>query len=398
MIYDGRHPSPIPKGVLLIDHGKINYVGLQQSAPSFQAAEILDVKDAYIIPGLIDLHVHCFDHHGSLESFLRNGVTTIRDLASDPFHGLECKHQELSGKTLSPRVYFSGPILTCPGGYPTQLWNSQISLLVKGRFQAQEKVKWLDSLGIDVIKIGLENELGPCLSETEIKAITTMAHDLGKKVTAHLTNEKDFELCLKGSVDELAHIPARPVSDDLWKEAILKGIRIVPTIHAHWGWACEWKKKEAHPFGHHCYLGFESGYKQALGNLERFLNLGGKIIYGTDAGNPFLPFGVSVEEWKDLRQAGLSLLECLSISTIQAAEALGCQEQVGSLEVGKFADLGIYTDNPLDNPENFKTIILTLKNGKKIAPQPVQYPKAFNLDFWINQWNNGKNIQSENTQ
>ena len=73
---------------------------------------------------------------------------------------------------------------------------------------------------MDVVKIGMEHELGPCFSETEVDAIVVAAHALGKRVAAHITNEKDFEICVRGGVDEVAHMPSRPVSDDLWKEAV----------------------------------------------------------------------------------------------------------------------------------------------------------------------------------
>jgi predicted amidohydrolase YtcJ len=154
-------------------------------------------------------------------------------------------------------------------------------------------------------------------------------------------------------VDEVAHMPSRPVSDDLWKEAVLKKIQIVPTIQAHAGWAKEWQRKEKHPFGNFCHHGFKEGHVQCKKNLERFLSFGGQVIYGTDAGNPNMPFGVSFKEWMDLQSAGMTPLQCLRMATKDAAVALGMGDQLGTIEKGKWADLVIYQHDPIKNPYNF---------------------------------------------
>jgi imidazolonepropionase-like amidohydrolase len=276
--------------------------------------------------------------------------------------------------------------LTCPQGYPENVWGPKASAPIQGRYQAQEKVRQLAGLGVDVIKLGLEHELGPCLSETEVEGIVSAAHEHGKRVTAHITSEQDFEICVKRGVDEVAHMPSRPVSDDLWKEAVLKKIQIVPTVQAHAGWAEEWKRKADHPFGNFCHHGFKEGHVQCKKNLERFLSLGGKVVYGTDAGNPNMPFGVSFKEWQDLQSAGLTPAQCLKMATQDAAAALGMGNQLGTLEKGKFADLVIYAHDPVKNPYNFKTIKTVFKNGQSYPAGPLEYPRPFDLEHWINRW------------
>jgi imidazolonepropionase-like amidohydrolase len=243
---------------------------------------------------------------------------------------------------------------------------------------------------MDLIKIGLEHELGPCLSQTEVDAAVSAAHDSGKRVTAHITNEQDFEQCVRAGVDEVAHIPSRPISDDLWKEAIRRKVRIIPTLHAHAGWAEEWKRKTDHPFGQHCQHGFQLGHHQCLKNMERFLSLGGKVAYGTDAGNPHMPFGVSVREWKDLQSTGLSPAQCLRMATFDAAKVLGLEEKMGSLEKGKWADLGLYQYDPLVNAQNFRTLQWVFKSGQKFPAGNLEFPQPFDLDFWIRQWEKTK--------
>ncbi|HEY5040209.1 MAG TPA: amidohydrolase family protein, partial [bacterium] len=270
-LYNGADDRAAQDATILISGEKIVYSGSHSKAPSYEAKEVMDGKGQFALPGLIDLHVHGLVDTATLLSFLQNGVTSIRDLASDPFVALEWKAKEQSGIIDSPRIFISGPVLTCKGGYPENVWGPKIASPVQGRYQAEEKVRKLVGLGMDVLKIGLEHELGPCLSETEVSAIVAAAHALSKRVAAHITNEADFEVCVKAGVDEVAHVPSRPVSDDLWKEAVKKKMLIIPTLHAHAGWAEEWKRKADHPFGQYCQHGFRAGHHQCQINLERFL-------------------------------------------------------------------------------------------------------------------------------
>lgn len=389
-LYDGVKDKSLSRATLLISGEKLEYVGLHSKTPAYEARTVVAGQGLFALPGLIDLHVHGLVDATSLESFLRNGVTTVRDLASDIFEGMAWKARERSGLIASPRLYISGPVLTCPQGYPENVWGPKVSAAIQGRYQSQDKVKKIVGMGIDVVKIGMEHELGPTLSETEVGAIVKAAKELSKPVTAHITNEEDFETCLKAGVEELAHIPARPVSDDLWKEAVKKKVTILPTIHAHAGWAEEWKRKADHPFGQFCQHGFQAGHHQCQKNLERFLELGGQVAYGTDAGNPHMPFGVAVKEWRDLQSTGITPMQCLKMATSGAAKVLGEEELLGSLEKGKYADLALYQHDPLKDPQNFRTLKMVYKGGRPYAPGNLEFPQPFDLDFWIRQWDRTK--------
>ena len=389
-LYDGVKDKPLSRATVLISGEKLEYVGLHSKTPAYEAKTVVDGQGLFALPGLIDLHVHGLVDTTSLESFLRNGVTTVRDLASDIFEGMAWKARERSGLIASPRLYISGPVLTCPQGYPENVWGPKVSAAIQGRYQSQDKVKKIVGMGIDVVKIGMEHELGPTLSETEVGAIVKAAKELSKPVTAHITNEEDFETCLRAGVEELAHIPARPVSDDLWKEAVKKKVMILPTIHAHAGWAEEWKRKADHPFGQFCQHGFQAGHHQCQKNLERFLELGGQVAYGTDAGNPHMPFGVSVKEWRDLQSTGITPIQCLKMATSGAAKVLGEEERLGSLEKGKYADLVLYQHDPLKDPQNFRTLKMVYKGGRSYVPGNLEFPQPFDLDFWIRQWDRTK--------
>jgi imidazolonepropionase-like amidohydrolase len=385
-LQNGDADNALADAILLVKGGKIAYAGSRADAPVYSAEREIDGAGGYVLPGLIDLHVHALGSESALRSFPANGVTSIRDMASPVLRAVEWRMRERRGEPGLPRIFASGPVLTCEGGYPSSVWGSEVAAFVTGRYQAQEKVRKLLGMGLDVVKMGFEHELGPCLSETEATATVAAAKNGGKRTTAHLTDARDFELALKAGVDEAAHLPSREISDDLWKEAASRGMVILPTLHAHAGWAEEWKRKEEHPFGCRCLAGFREGYHQSLRNLERFLSFGGKVAYGTDAGNPNMPFGVSIEEWQDLQRCGISPRQCLRMATTTAAEILGESEKLGTLAPGYQADLAFYTHDPLQNPQNFRTLQWTLKGGEWIPAGRLEFPPAFDLDFWIRQW------------
>lgn len=386
LLYDGVSDKPVSDAVVQILHDSIEYAGPKTGSPSCTTENELDAKGAVALPGLIDLHTHALIDEDSLGSFLRNGVTTIRDLGSDAYRAVGWKKRERANKVLAPRIFASGPILTCPGGYPDNVWGNNIAWPLRGRYHAQEKVKKIVAMQLDIVKVGLEDELGPCLSETEMKAVIAQAEESGVPSTVHLTSASDFELALRSGLREVAHVPSRPMHDDLWREAAKKKVRIVPTIHAHSGWAEEWKRRRNHPFGEHCIKGFQQGYWQSIRNLEKFLSFGGEAVYGTDAGNPNLPFGASGAEWKDLMKTGLSVTQCLRMSTSKAAEVLGIGDKTGSLVKGKWADLALYREDPMRDPDDFKTIQMVFKAGVLVHPGPMAFPVPFDLDYWIGQF------------
>jgi imidazolonepropionase-like amidohydrolase len=385
-LHDGVSERARPDTLVLVKGGKILFVGEAQDAPPYQAEQTLDGKGGFLLPGFIDLHVHALADPFSLRSFPANGITTIRDLASPVLQAVEWRQRERRGEPGLPRVFASGPILTCEGGYPATVWGPDVAAFVSGSYQAQERAIKLLGMGLDVLKVGLEHELGPCLSTTEVRAISDTAHALGKRTTVHLTDARDFELALQAGVDEAAHMPSRVIPDELWKEAAHRGMIILPTLHAHAGWAKEWERRKDHPFGCRCLAGFQEGYHQALRNTERFLSFGGRLAYGTDAGNPHMPFGVSVEEWQDLQRCGLTPHQCLRMCTSEAATWLGEGERLGRVDAGYAADLTFYRHDPLQNPMNLRTLEWTIKGGEWVERLPLEFPPPFDLDYWIRQW------------
>src|SRR5258708_2418233 len=121
-LYDGAKYKAVVDATILISGEKIAYAGPHSKTPAYDAQKMIDGRGFFALPGLIDLHVHGLVDERTLFSFLQNGITSIRDLASDAFDALAWKAKEQSGLIASPRIFVSGPVLTCHKGYPENVW------------------------------------------------------------------------------------------------------------------------------------------------------------------------------------------------------------------------------------------------------------------------------------
>jgi len=185
-------------------------------------AKIINLGDATLLPGFIELHAHLSFKNVPAEIVLKHGITTIRDLGG-PIH------QPFGGDGRL-RILTSGPIITAPNGYPIPIFGSDNVIPVSSESDARQTVRSLIKKGAVVIKIALEpgGEKGapwasghehehqkitsvekqwPLLSEDIVTAIVDEAHKLNRKVTAHIGEAKGAEISINSGVDEWAHVP-----------------------------------------------------------------------------------------------------------------------------------------------------------------------------------------------
>lgn len=272
-------------------------------------AEVIDLGDATLLPGFIDLHVHT-GALGAYKELVNEGVTTVRDLG--------ISEDLLPFPDSSPlKVVVAGPLITAPGGYPIPVHGDRVGGPVEGVTEARSMVARLADKGAGVIKVSITRGPGdwPVLSGKELRAIVEEAHDHDLRVTAHVYDRNGVERALAAGVDELAHMPcAGNLDRDLWERVAEAEMAIVGTLHVLED-SCD-----------------------AVTPARRFLRAGGELLYGSDAGNPGIPFGIDIAELELMMQAGLSLEEVLTAATSRAGEQLGIPG-LGSMSTGAPADL-----------------------------------------------------------
>ncbi|HVW64058.1 MAG TPA: amidohydrolase family protein [Nitrosospira sp.] len=371
---------------VLLANGKVARIGPRESFGSSRA-KVIDLGDATLLPGFIELHAHLAFQHVPPDTVLKHGITTIRDVGG-PLH-------KPYGGNGSLRVLTSGPILTAPHGYPIPLTgDTDIAMAVSTEKEARATVRDLIRGGAAVIKIALEpggeagapwssghghgsghhhgsghnhadhGEAGtnhahahpkhahpashskpawPLLPESIVKAIVDEAHKNNRKVTAHIAEEQGARIAVDAGVDEWAHMPCDPIPESLLKKAVAQNVKIVTTLDT---------------------LSKCSG---VAGNASIWAGLGGELLYGAEIAHPDIPRGIDAQELLYMIQMGkMELIDVLRAATSKAGRQLDLP-LLGTLQQGAPADIIAVKGNPAQNLKSLEYPDLVISGGKIIV-------------------------------
>ncbi|GAC1337662.1 MAG: amidohydrolase family protein [Myxococcales bacterium] len=323
-----RAPAPIfvagarlagaPGGprTLRIVEGRID--DLDAHAPA--GADVVDARGLFLAPFAVDAHVHlafaCATLPEGARALLAGGVSGALDL------GMPERFLPALGEALPLVLRSSGPLLTAPGGYPTQSWGRDgYGLALDAPEQAAAAVSRLAAAGAFAIKLSLDGRF-PVLAPAVAEAASRAAHAAGLRVFAHALTADAVRAALAAGADVLAHTPTEPLSEALVAEVGARRLHVISTLQACGGSATQ------------------------LGNLSRLRAAGARVVYGTDLGNEGTAPGISAAELLLLAQAGMSAREILHAATLEAALLLG-EPALGRLAVGAPAHLLALAEDPL---------------------------------------------------
>jgi imidazolonepropionase-like amidohydrolase len=291
--------------------------------------------DGFLMPGAVDRHVHIgLSDPGAVVS---GGVTAVRDLAWPAEVIFSLAEASESPSFQGPLIRCAGPMITSAGGYPTRAgWAPKgTGMEVRGPAEAAEAAHTLLGRGAAVLKVALNSDAGPTLSDEELIAICEVVHEAGTILTAHCQGRGQVERALGAGVDELAHCPwSERLSDDIIRAAARR-MRIVSTLDIH------------------SYGKDTPEVRTALDNLRRFVAEGGEVVYGTDLGNGPIPAGIHVGEAWHLYRAGLSPDRILAAITYRP------------LAHGEPGDLVVLAGNPLENLAALGDLKLVIRSGRR---------------------------------
>ena len=358
-LIDGTGAEPIPNGVVVIENGVIVMVGDASEVEIPENAQVIDAMDGTILPGLIDTHTHLLNEikldEGSIPSLtvnlfltrtFRSGITTFRDAGSQIGLSIELGEFRDAIKALdnrSPRIVYAGPILAAPGGVAATFFSNN-TLVVEDENAASQAVYSLSVNGVDAIKIYVDTEWQgdgyPNLTGEQIRTITDSAHQSGLPVFAHVTSEAEAWTAINNNADELTHWPG---GDQLSQELI--DVIVIQAIP----------------------VGSTFTFAPYEGDVRRLLDAGGHILLSSDMPSTMSP----AEVYKELElmvQYGMTPEEVIMASTSWAAMALGLEDQIGSIEVGKQADIIIVAGNPLDDIRVMRYVSVVLRGGEIVIP------------------------------
>ncbi len=346
-LIDGAGSDPVFDAVVVIEGEHIVAVGKRAQVFIPPNTHTIDVQGATILPGFINAHVHQAYDRESLEVWAQSGVTTVRDLGNDGGpSNLFAFRDEVSQDPRYARLVAAGPLLTVPGGYGMQS--------VTSPEHARQTVTTLLDDGADLIKIGIEDDLQgrrwPMLSEEEITAIVETAHARNIRVAAHISRSKHLELAVETGIDDVAHMIVDDLPEDLIASMIKDNMHWEPTLEL---WQCVSTLYD---------LNWDA---RAIDNLRRFSQAGGKVALGTDYAGYHCDFdlGMPMIEINLMHQAGMTPLQIIIAATKNAAHVCNLEEEIGTLEPGKIADILVVEGNPLEDIHTLTDVRMVIHNG-----------------------------------
>ena len=298
------------------------------------------VGDWFLIPGVVDHHVHI--GLSDPRAVLRGGVTACRDLAWPPDAIFELADISQATEFDGPTVVAAGPMITAPGGYPSQAgWCPAGGWIeVTGADEASVAVTRIAGQDPAVIKVALNSEAGPTISDRALVAVCETAHGRGLAVTAHVQGAGQVERALGAGVDELAHCPWTERLSEEMVEGLARRTGIVSTLDIH------------------SYGSRTPELEVAVDNLRRFAEAGGRVRYGTDLGNGPIPPGIDPREVALLMDAGLGPAAVLRAMTLSG------------LRPGAEADVVGLRGDPFEDPRAFERVGLVIRGGRPRLPSP----------------------------
>jgi imidazolonepropionase-like amidohydrolase len=345
-LIDGTGADPIPNAVLLIQGERILAVGSKEAIKIPRGANVIDLGGATILPGFINAHVHFAFDEKNLKAWAYGGVTTVRDEAivssSGELDKFMKQRDESNWNPQHARLISAGYMMTVPNGYG--------DLFVTSPDEARQKVFEELDAGVDLIKISMEDGYAgrsglPKLTDEEIAAIVSAAHERGALVSGHITQAEYLEALVKAGVDDIAHVSYEGVADEVWQEMVNKDIYLVPTFTV--------------------FRNYGAPVSTCVLNLKNFLSQGGQVALGNDYGGGPGDFelGIPMYELEQMSRAGMTPMQIITAGTQNAAIVSGIEDQVGTLETGKFADVLVVAGNPLKDLQNLTDIRMVIHNG-----------------------------------
>lgn len=370
-----------PPASLLIENGKIQWIGSETGHRPPQGSSTVEATGRFAIPGLFDFHAHSVG--ANEEAFLAYGITSLRD-TGDSLASLNSLKDRGEFTSLPlPRYFYSGEIFE--GDRPQ--WGDGF-LQIDNEQDAREYVRRFKQWGASFIKVYFT------LSWPLKRAVSDEAHRLGLPVVGHGTSQEEITKSVTLGFFSLEHATSPdPVFDDVLQMLGVSGTRWDPTVAVMGGDSLLLRdeperlvdaKFKAFTPSSSIDFARSGGYNKAvstdalrgvvsalLSSIARSHRLGVNLLVGTDAPNPECFFGPSLH-WELARfvEAGLSPAEVLRLATEGGAASVGADE-LGALAPGKLADIVLLEANPLESIHNTETIWRVIKGGWIFDPQKL---------------------------
>jgi imidazolonepropionase-like amidohydrolase len=381
-LVDVNNGHTISDAVLLIDGERIEAIGPAGAVSVPAGAQVIHAEGKWLLPGLMNMHVHfglklpgaageSLTNETDVEEVLRmagnarlsllSGVTTVRLVGEDHGTDFALRRAIDNGEVTGPRIKTAGEVISPTGGHG--------SLQADGPYALAHAVREQIKQGADWIKIAISGGISDThgdisaapMTDEELSTLIEVAHRNGIKVTAHNGSSVAAHVAMKFGIDCFEHGYHFDLS--VLKEMKAKGVWLVPTIVVTQPGALEFYRKIGSP---PWYLErVKSAGVDHWAMMQNAIRLGINIALGTDQ-FPFEPNDgttATVAEAELYVKAGMTPLQALRAGTVNSAQLIGMEKDLGTLEPGKFADVIAVTADPVQDIRALRTIGFVMKGG-----------------------------------
>lgn len=358
--------------------------------------QVIDLRQHTVMPGLMDMHTHFYTQFSATvyteaftmneadialraatfaEKTLMSGFTTVRELGDNHHISVALKKAIAKGYVKGPRIFAAGKTIATTGGHADPTNGVAFALMqdpgpkqgvINGADDARKAVRQRYKEGSDLIKITAtggvlsvaKSGTNAQFTDDELAAIVSTANDYGFKVAVHAHGKDGMERAIKAGVASIEH----GTYMDKNTMALMRkhGTYFVPTISAG-----KWAEEKSHIDGF-----FPDLVRPKAANIggliqTTFANAykaGVKIAFGTDAG--VFEHGDNWREFIYMTEAGMPALTAIRSATIEGARLLGVDDQLGSISVGKIADIIAVPGDPLQDINQMGKVNFVMKAGK----------------------------------
>ena len=391
-LFDSVSGKLVDHGVIVVSGSRIQAVGGDAKIPA--DAQVIDLGDATLLPGFIDAHVHLseesgpnwyLDFYNDIMRFpteqalygahyakvtLDAGVTTVRDVGSSDFIALGLRNAIRAGMIPGPRMLIANYAIGSTAGHADQhpypperiAVAGPIKGVCNGPDECRAAVRYQIKYGADVIKfmpsggvLSLSDPVdNPQLTQEEMNAIVSEAHSWGRKVAAHCHGDRAAKMAITAGVDSIEH--GTFLQDDTLAEMKKKHVYLVATLLAG-TWVLEHVDKLPPVIATKA----RAAAAQAQQMFQHAVRIGVPLAMGTDAAVE--PHGSNAREFSLMVKNGLTPAQALIAGTANSADLLGLADQVGTLTVGKLADIIAVPGNPLADLTVTEHVVFVMKEG-----------------------------------
>ncbi len=393
-LIDGRSEEVRSRVSIVIDDGKITKV-MDGFAKPGDGDTVIDLGEHTVMPGFMDMHTHLMGQHSKnsyTEKFFMNkseyalrsvtfakrtllaGFTTVRNLGDDGVNSVSLRKAIDSGWIIGPRIFTAGKSLATTGGHadPTNGLRSEfkkdagpVDGVVNGPDEARKAVRQRYKDQADCIKLTAtggvlslaKNGQNPQFTDEELKAIVVTANDYGMTVAVHAHGSEGMKRAVLAGVDSIEH--GTYMTAEIMELMKQRGTYLVPTMMAG-AWVA---RKAEEPD----YFPAVVRPKAAMigpvirDTFRKAYKAGVKIAFGTDSG--VSPHGENAEEFELMVNAGMPPMAAIKSATLEASKLLKIDDQLGTIEPKKFADIVAVKGDPLDDIVLLRTIDFVMKDG-----------------------------------